>query len=259
MSTRNRISRPKGELKKELIEQLQLLRLACHNFDSGFEASGKDIAMRLRVLLHHYGQSHSLLAQLGMRSGRFFDSAGSLHPGNILTECNLIAHSLGEHGGRYIPLVQAGMPPNQMKPIPFVNWWNDPVLKDNKNRTFCRWELVANVSNTDGGGHVDPKLDEAYMALSRSNSLGWSFAAGETIAEAMQMMGPEFEGRPELACMRQIAHELLCSIHKFFPEYKEHAQPVIPDVSRISPTDLRVGPMSMTLLDANGLKGPCSS
>ena len=84
-------------------------------------------------------------------------------------------------------------------------------LKDNKGRTYSRRELVENVANTDGGAHVDPDLEEAYMDLSRNNSLGWLFSDGN-IDEA-------FGGRPELACMRQIAHEVLLTLKENAPEY----------------------------------------
>jgi hypothetical protein len=99
--------------------------------------------------------------------------------------------------------------------IPFVKWWNDWVLKDKKGRLFNRRELIGHVADTDGGAHVDPELDEAYMALSRSNSLGWVFSDSK-IERA-------FEGRPELACMRQIAHEVLLSLRENAPKYFEQA------------------------------------
>ncbi|WP_198009368.1 hypothetical protein [Nitrosomonas sp. Is79A3] len=121
---------------------------------------------------------------------------------------------------RYLPLIAAGGGPWPLQPIPFVNWWNDPVLKDNRNRTFCRRELVLNVADTDGGAHVDPELEEAYMAISRENSLGWLFVNSSATSAP--------ESRPELACMRQIAHELLSTIHQLMPEFSQYAQPIIP-------------------------------
>ncbi len=241
MSRPNRIRRPKNELKKELLEQLQLLRHACQSFDSGLEAIGKHIALSLRVLLHQSGKSRSLLDQLELRSGRFLDSAGPLTPGNLLTECNLVAHSISNSGGSYIPLITAGfhLP---VRPISFVSWWNDPILKDNLGRTFCRRELVLHVADTDGGAHVDPELDEAYMALSRSNALNWVFVSGSSIDSLMKVESQSvFEGRPELACMRQIAHELLCTINQFVPEFREHAAPIIPADSLKTNVSLDIG------------------
>lgn len=220
MAKPNRVQRPKDELKRELVEQLQLLRHSCQAFDSGLEAVAKHISLSLRVLLHHHGQSRALLDQLGLRGGRFFTSAPPLNPRNLLTECNLVLIRAGSTGARYLPLVAGGAPPFPLQPIPFVDWWNDPVLKDNRSRTFCRRELVLNVADTDGGAHVDPELEEAYMAISRENSLGWVFGTAEKFSA--------LDGRPELACMRQIAHELLSTIHQFVPEFSQHAQPIVP-------------------------------
>lgn len=219
MTKRKRAKRPKDELKQELSEQLQLLRHSCQTYDQGLEAIGKHISLSLRVLLHHHGQSKSLLEQLGYREGRFFDSAGPLNPRNLLTECNLVGFRVTNEGGIYLPLISMGGNSIPMKRVKFLTWWNDPVLKDNKNRTFCRRELILHVADTDGGAHVDPELEEAYMAISRENSLGWVFAKN-SIETALK-------GRPELACMRQIAHELLCTLCEYHPELQDYAQPVV--------------------------------
>lgn len=228
MAKRKRVQRPTDELKRELAEQLQLLRHSCQLFDSGLEAVGKHIALSIRVLVHEHGASRALLAQLGFRSIRLYDSAGPLDPRNLLPECKLVLMRFSATGARYLPVIAAGEPlPQPMKPVSFLDWWNRPVLKDDKDRTFCRRELVLHVANTDGGAHVDPKLDEAYMAISRANSLGWIFQRGD-IVKAL-------DGRPELACMRQIAHELLSSIHRFLPEFSAYAQPVVPTVPNASP------------------------
>jgi hypothetical protein len=215
-----RLSRPKEDLKAELREQLLLLRHACESYDRGFEAIAKHIAISLRVLLHHRGQSRALLDQLGLRQGRFFDSAGPLSSGNLLPECNLVGGQMDASGARYMPMVRLGGGPTPPKLVPFVEWWNSPVLKDNRQNRFSRRELVLNVADADGGGHVDPTLDQAYLNISRQNGLGWVFTRGNFEAA--------FAGRAELACMRQIAHELLLTLHRQGGEFAAHAQPILP-------------------------------
>jgi hypothetical protein len=219
MAKPKRVQRSKDELKKELREQLLLLRHSCQAFDGGLEAVGKHLSLSLRVLLHHHGRSRALLDQLGLRSGRFLDSAGPLNPRNLLTECNLVGMRMTSEGASYLALVSMGGGPLPLRPTPFVEWWNEPVLKDNRGRTFSRRELVLNVADTDGGAHVDPELEEKYMALSRENSLGWVFTNSD-VQSALS-------GRPELACMRQIAHEVLSTIHQFVPEFREFSDPVV--------------------------------
>lgn len=221
MAKQGRVQRPKDELKRELAEQLQLLRHACKTFDNGLEAVGKHIALSLRVLIHQHGQSRALLEQLNLRPNFFLDSAGSVDPRNLSSTLGLVLiHGKGSMG-YYRPLISASELSIPMRQIRFVNWWNGPVMKDQKEHTFSRRQLVLHVADTDGGAHVDPELDEAYMALSRENSLGWQIMIGD--------ITKSFEGRPELASMRQIAHEVLSTIHRFVPAFKEHAEPVIPD------------------------------
>jgi len=38
---------------------------------------------------------------------------------------------------------------------------------------FTRRKIVLELSDTDGGAHVDAGLKDDYFALSRDNSLGW--------------------------------------------------------------------------------------
>lgn len=210
MAKKKRIQRSKEDLKLELCDQISLLQHACERYDSGLEAIGKHIALSLRVLLYHHGQSRALLEQLGLRNAKYYDSAGPINPKNLLSECNLIILHASATGGRYIPQVTAGGGPFPPKKVTLERWWNEPVLKDQQGRMFNRCELILNVADTDGGAHVDPELEEVYMDLSRNNSLGWVFGNGN-IEKA-------FEGRAELACMRQIAHELLMTLRDVFPD-----------------------------------------
>lgn len=216
MARSPRVERSTADIKHELSEQLQLLRRSCQAYDSGFEAIGKHIALSLRVLLHQHGRSRSLLDQLGLRTGNFISSADPLDPRNLLPQHPLVLLHMADHGVRYLPLVTAGGGPTPMRRIPFVAWWCEPVLKDSSGHKFSRMELVSHVADTDGGAHVDPDLGEAYMALSRQNSLGWVLADGKT----------PLQGRPELARTRQIARELLLTLHEL--KKVEGSEPVIP-------------------------------
>jgi hypothetical protein len=205
LARKKRKKRSKGDLESELRDQLKLLINACDSYDKGFKAIGKHIALSLRVLLHHHGQSQALLQQLGLRNIRFMDTAGKINRNNLLTDCNLCAMKVGSEGAEYQPkhAVGGGATPPQW--IRFADWWNMPVVKDQQERKFNRRELILHVADTDGGAHVDSELDEAYMALSRENSLGWVFTNGNVEIA--------FEG-PELPCIRQIAYETIETLRK---------------------------------------------
>lgn len=211
MADKSRIKRSQDDLKREFREQIELLQNACKSYDSGLEAIGKHIALSLRVLLHHHGQSRSLLKQLGLGQIHFYDTAGPIDPDELLTQCGLLVHKLSSGEARYIPRVAAPPTPHRnIREISFDQWWTEPILKDKLGEVFCRRDLILNVADTDGGAHVDPDLEASYLELSRRNSLGWRFV-NKNIEEA-------FRGRPELACIRQIAEEVLITLRENAPE-----------------------------------------
>lgn len=199
-----RVKRTRADLLKELQDQIALMVNACQAYDRGLDPIGKHIALSLRVLLHHHRNSQALLQQLDLRGKRFLDTAGPLNPRNLLTDCTLCVMRLGSNDA-YLPLCAAGGGARQPRWVPFEEWWNNPVIKDNKQRYFNRRELVLHVADTDGGAHVDPALDAAYADLSRNNSLGWVISEGN-----VQKPFPP----PTMACIRQIAHEVLETLKK---------------------------------------------
>ena len=184
----------------ELHDQVNLLIHACQSYDQGLKPIAKHIALSLRVLLHHQGNSQALLQQLGFRSQRFLDTAGDINPQNLLTENPLCFMRIGSDSD-FLPRCMGGVPRERW--IRFEEWWNNPVVRDDRRRCFHRRDLILNVADTDGGAHVDPGLDEAYMDLSRNNSLGWVLTEGD-----VQRPFPS----PIMPCIRQIAHEVLVTL-----------------------------------------------
>ena len=200
MTKAPRVKRSRPDLIEEQSEQIKLLCHACSSFDGGLTPIGKHIALSLRLLLHHHGNSRALLEQLDLRTNHFLESAPDLNPRNFLTDCPLCVMHFGGGETKFIPLCSGGDSPYAPRWVKFDIWWNRKIIKDNRNRTFNRRELILNVADTDGGAHVDPALDEAYMDLSRNNSLGWIITEGN-----IQRPFPA----PTMACLRQIAHEVL--------------------------------------------------
>ena len=60
----NKVQRTKGELLQETYRQLKFLKQECACYDAGDWDYGRQIAVKLRVLLHDTGMSHSVLRQL---------------------------------------------------------------------------------------------------------------------------------------------------------------------------------------------------
>gem|GEM_PF-3647574 len=70
-----KIDRQANELVTRLEQQIELLKLACDNFDSGKEIAGLTIPINLIVLVHYTGNSISLLKQLDLKDIDFFDTS----------------------------------------------------------------------------------------------------------------------------------------------------------------------------------------
>lgn len=212
MPKSSRVSRPNGELGKELRDQLALMQESCKLHDNGTRAAYKYIALNLRVLLHHHGRnSQALLQQLGIRNIRFLDTAGEFDPRNLLTTANLVSMRLNVGGtSGFVSAAEDGYEKPTHRLIPFATWWNMPVFIDKQKRTFNRRELVTHVADTDGGAHVDPELEEAYMDLSRKNSLNWTMGANGVEIPLNDPVPPS---------IRQIGFEVLSTLSRRYPEF----------------------------------------
>lgn len=196
----------KKELEKHLQEQIKFLDDSALSFDNGFEGEAKHMAAIIRLLLHDTQNSKSLLGQLNMKSMLFWDTSIKVPDGNISLGPyeGLICINLGTAGAKYIaPLDEPPTPPRQ---VPFENYWNEPVLVDNKKNLFSRKDLILNLANKDGGSHIDLVLTSKYADLSRRNSLGWQDKNGNFLTDA------------ELVIVRQIAHEILKTLKPNYPK-----------------------------------------
>ena len=208
----DRIAKSKALLQGELRDQLALLQSYCKSYDAGQPRFAKPISNTLRLLLHHRGNSNSLLQQLNLRSGRFFTVAPPLDPRNELTECNLMSlQSTMVEGGKvkseFVPRFTLGVGKYKQR-VPFPEWWNNPVAKGTQSQVMCRREIVLAVADTDGGSHVDPGLEPVYTRFRSGAFFAWySFAGGHE----------QLVHSPQSACLRTIAHELLITLEKYTP------------------------------------------
>ena len=218
MKNDTKIPHERKELEDALIEQLQFLRSECSLFDGGMVAVGKKIALTLRILLHSKRKnSQALLDQLGLHDSGFVSTAAPLDPLNIAADWPLLSLRFTPSGPEWIPRLASAFPSPQIISS-FDEWWNSAVVKDFEGRTFTRRDLVTYIADTDGGAHVDPGLHANFKALSRENSLGFNRSTGPIKEEA----------RPELPCMRQIAHELFVTLQRNFPDLRELVEPIVP-------------------------------
>lgn len=198
-----------SELRQHFEDQLAFLEQSSTSFDRGYEGEAKRLAVSIRVLLHDKGQSRSLLGQLGLKDTLYWDTSTGFEKGTDLFDITIVAKFFDGVKAKYCPVFDKT--PVLMVQTEFEKWWNTPVIRDAQNQTFTRKDLVLYVADQDGGAHVDPALDERYAALSRNNSLGWSYYEG-AVKKSL--------GMPERASIRQITHELLKT---FKPDYASPA------------------------------------
>jgi hypothetical protein len=84
-------------------------------------------------------------------------------------------------------------------------------MSDLNNIEYTRKDLVLFVANKDGGAHIDNKIDDIYMSISRNNAIGWTLKNKD---------GKTFQqDNPIPACIRQITDETLQTIKNEFFGY----------------------------------------
>ena len=192
------------ELREHLLDQIEFLKSSADAFDKGDEREAKRLAASIRVIAHNTpGKSKSLLSQLNLESGEFFDSAFEQNPANKLSHSGLLVKLISKSSGAQYQAFLDDVPHGKIRKVAFPVWWESLIFVDAEAGEFSRKDLVLKVANQDGGAHVDPEIDQSYAKLSRGNSLQ-DFYYEENELRPM-------EGAHR-AAIRQIAHELLKSI-----------------------------------------------
>lgn len=197
---KNQIS--KADLERHLKQQVGFLSRSAKAYDDGFVDEFKRLALTIRVILHDTGRSISLLKQLGTKDSlRFLDTSDPVATGGITTHNGLSAIYMPDGGepAEYVPMLDATF--RKPRLVGFDEWWEGAAFQQIGGATFSRKNLILTAANQDGGGHVDPFLDNLYQSIQTGAFLGWTTQspAGKDVS---------IEGA-ERAAIRQIAHEVL--------------------------------------------------
>ena len=199
-----RIPKTRDELGSDLRDVIDILIDACARYDVGNSAHARTIAVNLAVLLKGApGKAPSLLQQLGLRDGQWFDSAAPEFPRSRFPQCRLAALLVQPDipSAIYVPL--CATPHEYTARRAFPLWWSqDPVVRDLRGRTFTRLDLVLHMRDSEAA-HADEALEEAYADLRLGRYMGWQAQIG---CERRAIPHPHF------ASLRQIAHETITEV-----------------------------------------------
>lgn len=221
-----KIPQTQSELERHMLEQFAFLRADADQYDAGNIYFARRMATTLRLLLHDTDMSHSLLGQLGQKTGYFYDTASDPHEAE--RQPGFDYRNL-RRGGCFLGIIKMSFPPLRLVPsldslqnqifygfVPFEEYWNRTVLMDANENFYTRKGIVCAVANQDGGAHVDPKIEEKYYRLTRHCNLGIIATKGREVI-------PEITNQVALACVRQIAHEVIRTFCLDYPYRKQIA------------------------------------
>ncbi len=203
MARPKKVQKTQEELQRNFRHVFQGLELSMRDYDNGLKGEAARIAGSIYILVHDYGKSAvSVLTQLKRKEVPFHNTAAPINPNNLMTEMPLVMARVGRESD-YCPIGNQ-CPGSPQQPQRFSEWWETRVLRDNNRRIFTRKNLIFSMRHGEGGGHVSPDLDEQFAALSRQNSMGFTFFSG----------GREFvpEYGPLYATTRQLGYEVVATI-----------------------------------------------
>ncbi|GHC62790.1 SEC-C domain-containing protein [Neogemmobacter tilapiae] len=215
-------ARSREDIAEKFARHLTFLERSSAAFDDGFEDEDIRIAHSLRVLFHHTDKSHSIFHQLGLNN-KILDTTSFVVSENEMNEARLIHAEVGFGGKSKFAAFLSDSP--RCNKIPFENWWRQVVIKDQKDIKFSRRSIILQLSNKEGGSHVDPSISPSYEQLI-THSLGFRFNENG------------FEIPPNniaSVTVRQIAHEVLSTFVDgyFCAPKKKDAEMTISGISMI--------------------------
>jgi hypothetical protein len=218
------VARSYSELLTKLRSQIGFLERSSELFDEGNEDEGERLALGARVLLHDTDHSHSLLGQLGVKTALGYTDTsihneretrhlgGGLHSATITKHAGLVGLQTTATGSwTYAPVLMPEKEGRINPPAAFDQWWRKPFLKDTSDRPVTRRSVVLDVANKDGGAHVAKAIPEAFRLLISGESL--PFQVGSEDGSSSNIPGIV------MATMRQIAFELLDTLHRDLPNF----------------------------------------
>lgn len=205
--------RSADELKEELFTQIGFLNRSAKAYDHKNTSEALRMATTLRLLFYNTNnvkgkrRNISLLRQLNKENIKFFDTAFPPPPNELTVIASLVVMTVIKK--TLEPILE---PVSQERLISFSDWWeNNIIIRDSNGITYTRKKIVLALSNTDGGAHLDPELDDDYLQLKKNKTFGWVIINADGTTQP-------FPTPMAYATVRQITHEVLNTFQKEFSD-----------------------------------------
>jgi hypothetical protein len=155
------IRNPAGNAKL-LKDQHDLLKDSVNDFFAGVEAKAIEIAVRIRTLVHETSSSHAFLATIDSNY-RNRDIYRRIPPSKKVVFA--IPAGIQMSGDGTAKFIKDDFGSGQHELVTLEQWWTDEYLIIGNVRSSKK-DVVLDVSNKDGGAHVDPKVPARHAAAS---------------------------------------------------------------------------------------------
>lgn len=193
------------DLMKIFIGKYVSLISSCKLFDQGHIHEAKEMAVKIRTLLHDTSSSTSILSHLKKKSKIIFINTGDIYDvDNLIATHSLVSLRFDEGTWTMRAVLNSR---NHITMTPFHKWWEEVILS-NTEYTLTRKELILGMSDKDGGAHVDKHLKIPYAKISKKG-VGWKIWNQSLMSV-------------ELYSVRQIAHEILLTLGAEFTELERY-------------------------------------
>ena len=235
-----RVALTQAQLRQKLREQLDLLRGAALRFDKGDLSAALQMAVSLRILLYSRRHSKSLLEQLGLHSTAFADTAFAMPTGTGVAFCSLVVFDGNSSIERWWPRLDlgyelvpdlVGVRSRRYLRLPFTDWWQQIIFRNNSNSRLTRKDLVLTMANQDGGAHVDLAVEAVYHELVYGDCLNLKteteradYSSDGVVVGKIKTWTPI--PHAERAAVRQVAHEVLRTLNTIISAPYEPLFPV---------------------------------
>jgi hypothetical protein len=207
------MSNVENSLEQKYDEYIQLLEILCKCFDeNGKDVVALSISTAIRVLIHDTSQSVSLLSHLGKKDTRFLSTSNTnarecVHLG-LVRRINVGVHDGVGGEAKYWPLCDETYFPSPVGGVmlDYDDWWEHEIVFQSNDSCLTRKDLVLTMANKDGGAHFDKKIQKKY------DNFRHSWSGGSTLVGTESGTIRGYDNIPVRPAVRQIAHEILCSL-----------------------------------------------